>query len=152
MHKIGGYASHSHTNFCIMCWITLKDKTTPDVFHDQGMSYCLLSFNASEFLPAFHPRMDEEQWHLGEEYRQLKTPQARINFMKQYATRFTQLSCLPYFNLVKQIVIDPMHNLFLGMYLIVFACAFTSTLLQDLSRHISTTYGFRPRSFVPITN
>ena len=36
------------------------------------------------------------------------------NFVKEHATRYTQLSRLPYFDLVNQIVVDPMHNLFLG--------------------------------------
>jgi len=39
---------------------------------------------------------------------------ARKNFVKEHATRYTELSRLPYFNLVDQVVIDPMHNLFLG--------------------------------------
>jgi hypothetical protein len=38
-----------------------------------------------------------------------------MNFVKEHATRYTQLSRLPYFDLVRQIVIDPMHNLFLGL-------------------------------------
>ncbi|KAG1810292.1 uncharacterized protein HD556DRAFT_1223274, partial [Suillus plorans] len=36
-------------------------------------------------------------------------------FVKEHATRYTQLAHLPYFDLVEQIVIDPMHNLFLGL-------------------------------------
>jgi hypothetical protein len=60
------------------------------------------------------PRTDAEQRRLGEEYRNLTTPSARKNFVKEHTTRYTQLSRLPYFNLVEQIIIDPMHNLFLG--------------------------------------
>jgi hypothetical protein len=59
--------------------------------------------------------MDEEHRRLGKEYRKLVTQTARKTFVKDYAMRYTQLSQLPYFNLVNQIVIDPMHNLFLGM-------------------------------------
>jgi hypothetical protein len=59
--------------------------------------------------------MDEEHRRLGEEYRKLVTQTARKTFVKDHATRYMQLSRLPYFNLVDQIVIDPMHNLFLGM-------------------------------------
>jgi putative ribosome biogenesis GTPase RsgA len=64
---------------------------------------------------AFKLRTNEEQCQLGDRYRELTTPTARKNFVKEHATRFTQLSRLPYFDLVEQIVIDPMHNLFLGM-------------------------------------
>ncbi|KAI6029294.1 hypothetical protein BKA83DRAFT_4047631, partial [Pisolithus microcarpus] len=37
------------------------------------------------------------------------------NFVKEFAMWYSELSCLPYFDLVQQIVIDPMHNLFLGL-------------------------------------
>jgi hypothetical protein len=73
-------------------------------------------------LTVFRSRTNEEQRQLGEEYRKLPTPTARKNFVKDHATRYTQLSRLPYFNLVEQVVIDPMHNLFLGMYFINQAC------------------------------
>jgi hypothetical protein len=66
-------------------------------------------------FPAFRARTNEEHRRLGDQYRELRTPYARAKFVKDYATRYTQLSRLPYFNLVEQIVIDPMHNLFLGM-------------------------------------
>jgi hypothetical protein len=35
-HKIGGFASHSHTNFCTACWISIRDKDKPDAFVDGG--------------------------------------------------------------------------------------------------------------------
>ncbi|KAJ7852606.1 hypothetical protein B0H13DRAFT_2359401 [Mycena leptocephala] len=98
-HKIGGFGSHSHTCFCTMCWITLQDKKTP------------ASFDAN----AFHRRTNEEQRRLGEEYRKLTNKTQRAKFVKLHATRYTQLSRLPYFNLVEQIVIDPMHNLLMGL-------------------------------------
>ncbi|KIK79292.1 hypothetical protein PAXRUDRAFT_161649, partial [Paxillus rubicundulus Ve08.2h10] len=98
-HKIGGFASHSHTNFCTACWITLNDKDKKEAF-EKG---------------AFKPRTNQEQRDLGERYRVLINHTARKNFVKEHATRYTQLACLPYFDLVDQIVIDPMHNLFLGL-------------------------------------
>src|SRR6266851_10158480 len=65
---------------------------------------------------AFRPRTNEEQRQLSEEYHKFPIPTACKNFIKDHATWYTQLSRLPYFNLVKQIVINPMHNLFLGMF------------------------------------
>ncbi|KAF8839063.1 hypothetical protein BDN67DRAFT_906266, partial [Paxillus ammoniavirescens] len=38
-HKIGGFASHSHTNFCTVCWISIKDKDKPKAFEKGGMFY-----------------------------------------------------------------------------------------------------------------
>jgi hypothetical protein len=64
---------------------------------------------------AFPRRTSEEHRRLGDEYRRLSTPTARKAFVKEHATRYSELSRLPYFDLVEQIVIDPMHNLFLGI-------------------------------------
>ncbi|KAF7372218.1 hypothetical protein MVEN_00081200 [Mycena venus] len=98
-HKIGGFASHSHTCYCTMCWTTIKDKKTAE------------SFKAN----AFKPRTNEEQRELGAKYQKLKNNSQRDKFVKEHATRYTQLSRLPYFDLVQQIVIDPMHNLLMGL-------------------------------------
>ncbi|KAG1727964.1 uncharacterized protein EDB91DRAFT_1239467 [Suillus paluster] len=73
-------------HFCTVCWISIYDKDKPKAF-EKG----------------------------GEEYRNLTTPNARKIFVKEHATCYTQLSRLLYFNLVEQIVVDPMHNLFLGL-------------------------------------
>ncbi|KAG2059487.1 hypothetical protein BDR06DRAFT_967985 [Suillus hirtellus] len=66
-HKLGGFTSHFHTNFCTLFG---------------------------------HGQMKNSK---------------NLNFVKKHATRYAQLSHLPYFNLVEQIVIDPMHNLYLGL-------------------------------------
>ncbi|KIO00208.1 hypothetical protein M404DRAFT_153377 [Pisolithus tinctorius Marx 270] len=91
-HKIGGFTSHSHTYFCTECWISVADKMNPNAFQ-QG---------------------DAEQCHLGNQYCNLVTLNAQKTFVKEYATQYSQLSRLPYFDLVAQIIIDLMHNLFLG--------------------------------------
>ena len=122
-HKIGGFASHSHTLFYTLCWITSHDKEKPTAFQKGGMSFLFAQCTAISHPTAFRPRTNEEHRQLGEEYCQLSTITARKSFVKSYATRYTQLSCLPYFSLTEQIVIDPMHNLFLGMY--SFPCAVT---------------------------
>ncbi|KIN99861.1 hypothetical protein M404DRAFT_108845, partial [Pisolithus tinctorius Marx 270] len=94
-HKISGFGSHSHTYFCHDCWISKANKDKAEAF-------------------VWDARTNTEQRELGQRYSQLTTAAARSNFVKDFATRFTQLSRLPYFDLVNQIVIDPMHNLFLG--------------------------------------
>ena len=60
--------------------------------------------------------MNEEHRQLGEEYRQLSMTTARKNFVKSHASYYMQLSRLLYFSLTEQIVINPMHNLFLGTW------------------------------------
>jgi hypothetical protein len=37
-HKVGGFGSHSHTNFCTLCWISTHDKTKPAAFKRGGAS------------------------------------------------------------------------------------------------------------------
>lgn len=114
-HKIGGFASHSHNNFCTLCWITAQDKAKSTAFHEGGTSIVATYDVLTARSTAFRPRTNEEHRRLGDAYHQLSTPTARKNFVKEHATRYTELSRLPYFNLVDQVVIDPMHNLFLGM-------------------------------------
>ncbi|EIW86727.1 hypothetical protein CONPUDRAFT_45752 [Coniophora puteana RWD-64-598 SS2] len=94
-HKIGGFGAHTHGKPCSMCWITQTD--------------------IKENL-AFPSRTNDRHRELGEQYRQLKTKGARHAFVQAHSTRYTQLSRLPYFDIVNQVVIDPMHNLFLGAY------------------------------------
>ena len=84
-------------------------------FHERWSVSKLSPFGMHSHLLGFEARIDFEQHELGEKYRQLTTPTARKNFVRDFAMCYTQLSRLPYFDLVNQIVIDPMHNLFLGM-------------------------------------
>ncbi|KAI6034173.1 hypothetical protein BKA83DRAFT_55423, partial [Pisolithus microcarpus] len=98
-HKLGGFGSHSHTHYCTACWIPSKDKASVNAFQ-RG---------------AYPPRTNLEQRRLGDEYHNLANANAQKNFVKEFATRYSELSRLPYFDLVQQIVIDPMHNLFLGL-------------------------------------
>jgi hypothetical protein len=59
-HKIAGFASHSHTNFCTLCWISTQDKTTPKAFQKGGGSpLCGFLFSYLTKV-AFAPRTDEE--------------------------------------------------------------------------------------------
>ena len=37
-HKMGGFASHSHTNFCSLCWISVQDKGKPSTFRHEGVA------------------------------------------------------------------------------------------------------------------
>ncbi|KIK79089.1 hypothetical protein PAXRUDRAFT_36514 [Paxillus rubicundulus Ve08.2h10] len=83
-HKIGSFVSYSHTNFCTVWWISIKDKDKPKAF-EKG---------------AFQPRTNEEQCELGEQYRQLTLPTAHKIFVKEFATQYTQLTQSLYFDLV----------------------------------------------------
>ncbi|EDR11390.1 uncharacterized protein LACBIDRAFT_323939 [Laccaria bicolor S238N-H82] len=98
-HKMGGFGSHSHTMFCTRCWIKQADKASSASFQKNG----------------FRTRTDAEHRKAGEKYAHLKSASAREDFVKQYAARWSEFARLPYFDLVRMIVIDPMHNLLLGL-------------------------------------
>ncbi|KAK0470420.1 uncharacterized protein EV420DRAFT_1616565 [Desarmillaria tabescens] len=98
-HKLGGFGSHSHTNFCHHCWISLSEKQTAAAFQSD----------------ACKPRSHEEQFTLMKEYLALLNETQWKTFVSTYATRWCELARLPYFDVCRMIVIDPMHNLLLGL-------------------------------------
>ncbi|KAG2121282.1 hypothetical protein DEU56DRAFT_873818 [Suillus clintonianus] len=98
-HKISGFTSHSHTNFCTCCWISIASKDKVSAF-EKG---------------AFKVHTDAQHHKLGELYGNLTMPNAYKTFVKDFVTIYMQLWCLPYFNIVEQVIIDPMYNLFLGL-------------------------------------
>ncbi|KAI0364659.1 hypothetical protein BV20DRAFT_955703 [Pilatotrama ljubarskyi] len=94
-HKLGGFGPHQHTFFCTRDWIS------------QGLISALLGIG-------FWPRTNEQHRWLMDEYRQAPGKSAREEHATSYATRWSELARLPYFDLCRMIVVDPMHNLFLG--------------------------------------
>ena len=61
------------------------------------------------------PRQHEEVKQLGIDYRSCRSKNAQKKFVKDNDVRYSILSELPYFDSVKMLVIDPMHNLWLGV-------------------------------------
>ena len=43
MHKMGGFASHSHNNFCSLYWISASDKAKPSAFQYGGALFFFLA-------------------------------------------------------------------------------------------------------------
>ncbi len=113
--KVGGFASYSHCLFCPCDMAQKKDLPTAKCFQ-KGSLYILLSITGliANCAVAFKERTNHSHRHLGAKYAKIPTKSAREAFVKNEGTRFTQLSRLPYFDLVCGIVIDPMHNLILG--------------------------------------
>ncbi|RDX43089.1 hypothetical protein OH76DRAFT_1361580 [Lentinus brumalis] len=98
-HKIGGFGSHSHTFFCTRDWIT------------QGLKATLEAFVAN----AFPARTNEDHRARMREYQACPSKNARDEFVKAHGVRWSELARLPYFDMCRMIVVDPMHNLFLGL-------------------------------------
>ena len=90
----------------------------------KGCSKCLKTFNCSHFgAKPDYSGFDKDTWT----FRDLKTHQAVLQQLnnartdgerkiitKEWGIRYSELNRLPYFNIVRQHVIDPMHNLLLG--------------------------------------
>lgn len=77
--------------------------------HIEGM------FCHDMYFAAFPPRTREEQLRFAQSYAKLSSQSARDEFVRKFATRWSELARLPYFDVCRMIVIDPMHNLLLGM-------------------------------------
>lgn len=122
-HKLGGFGSHSHTNFCTRDWIKQRQKATPEAFKEGS-------------LP---PRTNEQQRDYGAQYCGCQTKSTREAFVKTYATRWSELSRLPYFDMVRMIIIDPMHNLLLG-----------KSVLTTVTSHLTVRIGLVKTHFYHI--
>ncbi|TDL13709.1 hypothetical protein BD410DRAFT_734964 [Rickenella mellea] len=72
------------------------------------------------------------------EWNNLETPKERGDFFTKYGARWTELARLPYLDLVRCTVVDPMHNLLLG---IVKNQWYGQWILQGALRKATTTHG-----------
>ncbi|KAI0363300.1 hypothetical protein BV20DRAFT_1058164 [Pilatotrama ljubarskyi] len=98
-HKLGGFGSHAHTFFCTKDWLS------------QGLKATLAAFTPGGSIR----RTDAQHRKMMAEYKALSTKADRDAYAKAFATRWSELARLPYFDLCRMIVVDPMHNLFLGL-------------------------------------
>lgn len=125
-HKVGGFGGHSHTFFCTRCWITQADKGKPEAFQKGG----------------FRERTDYDHREAGFRYTKLDSEAARDKFVKAEATRWTELARLPYFDVVRMIVIDPMHNLLLGVVKTHFYHIWVQTKILRKSDELPALHAF----------
>ncbi|OCB85355.1 hypothetical protein A7U60_g7664 [Sanghuangporus baumii] len=63
----------------------------------------------------FVHRTGEENRRLAFQYRALETDEEKKQFFDTYGVGYTELARLPYFDLVRMTVVDPMHNILLGI-------------------------------------
>jgi hypothetical protein len=98
--KVGGFASYAHNFFCSVCWSELgpSDKKYSD-------------FNYS----AWKWRTSDECRACAEIYQTSVTAGAAQKAFDDSGIRSSDLLRLPYFELPQMVVVDPMHNLFLGL-------------------------------------
>jgi hypothetical protein len=127
-HKMGGFGGHSHRMFCTRCKIEQKDKTTSAAYTRNGEKPTPSSGHHLMQYSAFEARTHNEMVDDGLAYARATTLKNNIpyaaaakkaenagdKFVKERAARWAELARLPYFNLCRMIVIDPMHAVLLG--------------------------------------
>jgi hypothetical protein len=125
-HKLGGFGSHSHTFFCTQCWIRQQQKATKEAFRRNGMFIYPVHHTFTHFSLGFKPRSHTEQLKYAQEYARCSSQASRDTFVKEFASRWFELARLPYFDVCRMIIIDPMHNLLLGRHSFCSCFAFCS--------------------------
>lgn len=87
----------------------------------------------------FPARTDTHHRKMMREYQACTTKNARDTYAKAYATRWSELARLPYFDTCRMVVVDPMHNLFLGEFVQLLASCL-DRLANTLSGLVKTHF------------
>lgn len=96
--KTAGFASHSHNFFCSVCNCTLKDHGCGNTEYE-----------------AWKRRTDEECRSHAEQWRTAGNQRDATALFNRSGMRWSELLRLPYFDISRYVVVDAMHNLFLGL-------------------------------------
>ncbi|CAK5266290.1 unnamed protein product [Mycena citricolor] len=116
--KISGFASASHTHFCTVC------KCTRDTVEERKAAqgdkaanqYTGRGVGNNDIRVDDWPlRMDGEWQAAAQAYRNAAHPTQAQACFNSSGVRTSEFLRLPYFEPTKMIVVDPMHNLFLGL-------------------------------------
>ncbi|KII83669.1 hypothetical protein PLICRDRAFT_180270 [Plicaturopsis crispa FD-325 SS-3] len=99
MCKMCGHADKSHKVApCPKCKVPLSEL-----------------FSNESLRNEFPPRTGEEHRKNCYTWKNMKTDKDREEFFAAYGARWTEFARLPYFDLVRYTIIDPMHNILLGL-------------------------------------
>jgi hypothetical protein len=96
--KTIGYAACTHDRFCNMCDCTRSGQ-------GYGHTDC----------ETWSWRTNEEWCTAATEYQACKSEDEKVTKFNKTGVRWSELLRLPYFDVTRCVVIDPMHNLFLGL-------------------------------------
>ncbi|XP_048254385.1 uncharacterized protein LOC125381544 [Haliotis rufescens] len=99
--KLCGFLGHAAVKGCSRC-----KKSFPGEFGKRDYS----GFDRTQWIPRTHEKHIREIRHI----TSARTKTDREALASSYGTRYSVLSELPYLDLIKMSVVDPMHNLFLG--------------------------------------
>lgn len=123
--KVAGFASHAHNYFCHVCYCTRKQHGygNTDYFGWKRRSDAAVRKEAEQWKATFDapPPSTYTETQTGQPASSGQA--AQDNSERQYndtkatghGVRWSALLRLPYFDIVKFVVVDGMHNLFLGL-------------------------------------
>jgi hypothetical protein len=96
--KTAGFAAFSHEHFCARCHC---QRST----HSYGDTQC----------HTWKRRTNEECRKSADEFRTARGPKEQLAVFNNTGMRWSELLRLPYFDPAQHVVVDAMHNLFLGL-------------------------------------
>lgn len=96
--KAGGFSACNHEFFCSMCWCT---KTVH-------------GYNNFDYK-SWKPRTNQECRDHADEYHKEPCKKKARRIFDLSGIRYSELHRLPYFDAIRSVAVDPMHNLFLGL-------------------------------------
>lgn len=112
---------------CVICDLPATRKVLgfANFNANKGCSKCLKEFPTAHFgeKPNFSgydcqnwlPRDNTTHKEKGSAYKSAPTASARKEILRSYGAKYSELFKLPYFDVVRYHVINPMHNIFLGI-------------------------------------
>lgn len=101
--KVSGFMGHNAFHACSRC---LKEFPTPKFGEKPDYS----GFDRSQW----QPRTNTIHRHHANKHRLCKTAQERADIERTHGLRYSLLADLPYYDMIRMCVVDPMHNLLLG--------------------------------------
>ena len=111
--KVGGFGSHNMEYFCSVCWCSKRLNTYKD-------------FD----IASWDHRTNEECRKHAEAYKSAASPSEARSIFDSTGIRWSELLRLPYYEPSRFLVVDSMHDLFLGL----------------VKRHIQDILGYRSKS------
>lgn len=118
--KVAGFASHSHNYFCHVCYCTRREHGygNTDYFNWKRRTHADVQAEAEQWKAAVDgdtvledtPPDDSSRSSSDGEPEVRSDPKATA-----HGIRWSALLRLPYFDIVRFVVVDGMHNLFLGL-------------------------------------
>ncbi|PPQ97558.1 hypothetical protein CVT26_002343 [Gymnopilus dilepis] len=128
--KAAGFAACTHEHFCSVCHCTRSREGYGNTRQE-----------------AWKRRTDKDYREAADLFLNAETPDARSDEFNKSGVRWSELLRLSYFDLSRCVVVDSMHNLFLGLIKEHFKGILGIALPTSKERAIKVAFGPRPDNF-----